>query len=106
MPAVFLWDDAYLRSYVREADLASTTPFWAILKGSRRSTDAFTRRLSEPLLPDCKWRSAFSDVLTNISSNLPFVWASEGGKRTALHYDAVDNMHVRDSCRCTAVAAN
>ena len=32
--------------------------------------------------------------MDNFSSTPPHVWASEGGKRAALHYDAVDNLHV------------
>lgn len=96
MPAVSLWtDDAYLASRVA---LRTSAPFWQMIKatnpdGTPSGQDS-TQPVAEALLGDVRWASPLGDLLSTFSNLAPHVWASEGGKRAALHWDAVDNLHV------------
>ena len=100
MPAVRLWlDDAYLLHRTASPKAADDAPFWALIKkpsaNGMLSGEDSTRPLADGLLDDVRWDSLFGAALRdNFSSTVPHVWASEGGKRAALHWDAVDNLHV------------
>ena len=96
MPAVSLWtDDAYLASRVA---LRTSAPFWQMIKATNPdgtpSGEDSAQPVAEALERDVRWASPLGDLLSTFSNLAPHVWASEGGKRAALHWDAVDNLHV------------
>ncbi len=92
MPARKRWlDDVHLSAAL--GITSGSKPFWSMLNEEEGGGEDLSGPLAEQFLPDVRWPSAFSDALLNFSSGRPHVWASTGGKRAALHFDAVDNVH-------------